>query len=462
MQTAMAVSPAAIPTAAERAIRRRIARDGPLTFADYMSAALYGPGGYYTRAGANPLADYYTAPQVHPAFGALLAVQLFHLWTLLERPRPFTILEPGAGDGLLCRDILTAARFLPDGFGDAAQYILCDLRPAAGWEQDFANARRIVGDALRLPPAGAGCILANELLDALPVHRVRMDGGRLRELYVAVAPDAADGYEGALTEQPGPPSTPLLQRRLDELGIALADGQTAEICLLLDAWAQAAAAALEAGFVIAIDYGRAAADLYDPARRPHGALVTYRAHRQTDAPLQDAGRQDITAQVDFTAAQMAGARAGLVAVGNVAQGWLLRRLGLPAVRRNGPPADYGAGLPAVRRNGPPADYGNDGWLTLPADAAGLPPDTLPGGGMAANDGRAWLAGLTHLAQPGGLGDFRVLMQSKGVAPDPAAAALGWLAAADAGLGRGCTPSALASLIPPDALRLGPERLRPVG
>ena len=447
MQTAMAVSPAAIPTAAERAIRRRIARDGPVTFADYMAAALYGPGGYYTRAGANPLADYYTAPQVHPAFGALLAVQLFHLWTLLERPRPFTILEPGAGDGLLCRDILTAAHYLPDGFGDAAQYILCDLRPAAGWEQGFANARRIVGDALRLPPAGAGCILANELLDALPVHRVRMDGGRLRELYVAVTPDAADGYEGALAEQPGPPSTPLLQRRLDALGITLADGQTAEICLLLDDWAQAAAAALEAGFVIAIDYGRAAADLYDPARRPHGALVTYRAHRQTDAPLQDAGRQDITAQVDFTAAQMAGARAGLMTVGNVAQGWLLRRLGLPA----------------VRRNGPPADYGTDGWLTLPADAAGLPPDTLPvGNGMAANDGRAWLAGLTHLARPDGLGDFRVLMQAKGIAPGPAAAALGWLAPADAGPGRGCTPSALASLIPPEALRLGPERLRPVG
>ena len=451
MQNAMDISPGAIPTAAERAIRRRIARRGPIAFADYMSAALYGPGGYYTRAGANPLADYYTAPQVHPAFGALLAVLLFHLWTLLERPHPFTILEAGAGDGLLCRDILAAAACLPDGFGAALRYILCDLRPDAGWEQGLANARRIVGDARQLPPVGVGCVIANELLDALPVHRVRMAGGRLRELYVAAAPDAADGYEGALVEQAGAPSTPRLQRRLDNLGITLAEGQAAEICLLLDDWGRASAAALDAGFVIAIDYGRAAGDLYDPARRPNGALVTYRAHRQTDAPLQDAGRQDITAQVDFTSTQRAGERAGLHTVGNVAQGWLLRRLGLQT----------------IRRKGPPAGYGTDGWLSLPADAAGLPPDTLPaGGGTAADDGRAWLAGLTHLAQPGGLGDFRVLVQAKGVAPDRAATALGWLAAADAdagrgrGRGRGYTPSALAALIAPDALRLGPERLRP--
>ena len=271
----MAASPRShsIPTAAERAIRRRIARRGPVPFAEYMAAALYGPGGYYTRAGANPLADYYTAPQVHPAFGALLAVQLFHLWTLLARPRPFAVIEAGAGDGLLCRDILTAARHLPAGFADALQYTLCDLRSAPGWESAYPNARRVVASALRLPRVGAaGCILSNELLDALPVHRVRMDAGRLRELYVALSPDAADGYEGTLFEQPGPPSTPRLQRRLDDLGIALADGQTAEICLLLDDWAASAAAALDAGFVITIDYGRAAADLYDPGaaspRRP--------------------------------------------------------------------------------------------------------------------------------------------------------------------------------------------------
>ena len=102
------------PSPAERAIRRRIARHGPITFVEYMARALYGPGGYYTRSGAG--VDYYTSPQVHPAFGALLAVQLFQFWRLLERPDPFFVIEPGAGDGLLGRDICNAASHLPEGF----------------------------------------------------------------------------------------------------------------------------------------------------------------------------------------------------------------------------------------------------------------------------------------------------------------------------------------------------------
>lgn len=428
------------PTAAERAIRRRIARHGPITFAEFMAVALYGPGGYYTRATAG--ADYYTSPQVHPAFGALLAVQLFHLWTLLERPRPCNVVELGAGEGRLCRDILTAARYLPDGFGDAINYTVVDRSAAPGWEQSMPNVSRIVADALSIDGASAAapahCVLSNELIDALPVHRVRMEDGRLRELYVGLGPDVADGYEGALVELHGEPSTPALQRRLCDVGVALSDGQTAEICLLLDAWAAATAARLESGFVLTIDYGRAASDLYDAAQRPHGMLVTYREHRQTDAPLQDVGRQDITAQVDFTSVEKAGQRMGLAALGNVAQGWLLQRLGLQTIRRNGPPPGLNAG----------------GWLALPAGPDGLPPDTLPMGVEDAGvDGRAWLTGLTQLAQPGGLGDFRVLLQAKGADDRAADAVWSWLEGEPAE--HGYTPSSLASLIPSEVLCLTP-------
>ena len=166
------------PTQAERAIRRRIARHGPITFAEFMAAALYGPGGYYTRTTAG--VDYYTSPQVHPAFGALLAVQLFHLWTLLERPRPCNVVELGAGDGRLCRDILSAAHHLPDGFGETVSYTVVDQRAAPGWEQGTPNASRVAADALSTDGASvtvpAHCVLSNELLDALPVHRVRMGG----------------------------------------------------------------------------------------------------------------------------------------------------------------------------------------------------------------------------------------------------------------------------------------------
>lgn len=432
------------PTQAERAIRRRIARHGPVTFAEFMAAALYGPGGYYTRSTAG--ADYYTGPRIHPAFGALLGVQFFHLWALLDRPDPFNVVEPGGGDGLLCRDILTASRHLPDGFGDAISYTVIDPCPTSGWETGLPNAGRVASDFLSLDtsstPYPTHCVLSNELLDALPVHRGRMEGGRLRELHVGIESDVADGYEGALIELPGDPSTAALERRLSDLGITLAEGQTAEICLRLDACAAATAALLDTGFVLTIDYGRSAADLYDPALRPHGTLVTYRNHRQTDAPLHDVGRQDITAQVDFTSVQRLSEVAGLTTIANVPQGWFLQRLGLQT----------------IRRNAPPLDAGGSGWITLPVGSDGLPPETLPDALQPEpDDSRAWRTNLTHLAQPGGLGDFRVLLQAKGVSQDRAAAALSWLDGEPAG--HGYTPSSLAAMIPPEVLILGPERIR---
>ena len=435
------------PTQAERAIRRRIARHGPITFAEFMAAALYGNGGYYTRSTAGT--DYYTSPRIHPAFGALLAIQLFHLWDLLERPSPFHVVEPGGGDGLLCRDILTAARHLPDGFGDAIRYTVVDQSVTAGHEAAFSNATRVVADILTADPSSllslAHCILSNELLDALPVHRVRMEDGKLRELHLSIESDVADGYEGSFVEVSREPSTPTLEARLSDLAITLTEGQTAEICLFLDAWADTTATLLQSGFVFTIDYGRAARDLYDLTVRPRGTLVTYRNHRQTDAPLHDVGRQDITAQVDFTTVQRAGESAGLNAVGNVPQGWFLQRLGLQTIRRNAPQPDLG---------GPPLA----GWLTIPAGPDGLPPETLPDAfDVPPDDGHAWRANLTHLVQPGGLGDFRVLLQSKQMDPEHAALALSWLN--DQPAAHGYTPSSFAAMIPPDALALGPEHIR---
>ena len=179
--------------------------------------------------------------------------------------------------------------------------------------------------------------------------------------------------------------------------------------------------------------------------RPHGTLVTYRAHRQTDAPLHDVGRQDITAQVDFTSVQRLSEVAGLTTVGNVPQGWFLQRLGLQTIRRNAPPLDAG---------GPPLA----GWITLPVGPDGLPPETLSDALQPEpDDSRAWRTNLTHLAQPGGLGDFRVLLQSRGLAAERAAAALSWLDGKPAG--HGYTPSSLAAMIPPDTLALGPEHIR---
>ncbi|MDE2787710.1 MAG: SAM-dependent methyltransferase [Chloroflexota bacterium] len=439
----MVTAPAATdlpPSPAERAIRRRIARHGPITFAEYMARALYGPGGYYTRSGAGD--DYYTSPQVHPAFGALLAVQLFRCWELLDRPDPFFVIEPGAGDGLLGRDISNAAGHLPEGFGGSLRYVAVDRRPGGREARDPTFAK-IAGDALRPPFRNVtGCIVSNELLDALPVHRVCTERGTLREIYVGIESDVADGYEGQLVEVVSDPSTPNLERRLSDIGVNLSDGQTAEICLLLDDWAASVASSLDTGFVLTIDYGRSAHDLYDPIQRPHGTLVTYRSHRQTDTPLVDPGRQDITAQVDFTSVGLAGERAGLTTLGNVSQGRLLTRLGLQTIRRSG---------------APPAE-GSSGWITIPIDPEGALPDVLAEPFAPQPDAsRDWLTGLTHLVRPGGLGDFRVLVQARGLPAERAASALSWLE--DDPAGSGYAPSTLAAMIPAEALALGPERFR---
>ena len=211
-----------------------------------------------------------------------------------------------------------------------------------------------------------GCFLSNEYLDAFPVHQVAMTPDGLQEVYVALE-------DGQLVLGLGPPTTLALAARLQALDIELLEGQTAEICLRLDDWAAQLAASLERGFVLTVDYGRPASELYSPELRPRGTLTTYYQHTQLDAPLRHVGRQDITAQVDFTSVIDAGRRNGLDSLGmdHPAAGFL-RRLGLTSMQQR---------LAA---------------LDLPQYAA-----------------QANRAGMLDLARQGGLGDFKVLCQGKG-------------------------------------------------
>ena len=146
--------------------------------------------------------------------------------------------------------------------------------------------------------------MANEVLDALPVHRVRRRGDALVELAVGV-----DGDH--LVEIEVPPTTPALAERLAREEIDLVDGQTAEICLALDAWVAEAAAGLARGLLLLIDYGAPATELYDPVRRRDGTLRAYLRHRVHDDPFAHIGRQDLTAHVDVTAVERAAADNGL-------------------------------------------------------------------------------------------------------------------------------------------------------
>ncbi|HEY7702840.1 MAG TPA: SAM-dependent methyltransferase [Candidatus Limnocylindrales bacterium] len=302
-------------------IRDEIRRSGPIPFARFMELALYDPeGGYYRSAEARPgrSGDFVTAPELHPIFGEMLGRAVEEAWRVLGAPDPFVVREHGAGEGALAVPLLrgrsVAIRYAP---------VEVDDRRLAALRQRFADAGmtdRLVGIEGGEP--FDGIVLANEVLDALPVHRVRRRGDALRELAVDVGPS------GAFVEVEVEPTTPALAARLVAEGIELADGQTAEIGLAIDAWVASAAAPLRRGLMILIDYGGPAAELYDPVRRRDGTLRAYVRHQVSDDPYRYVGRQDLTAHVDVTAVVRAAERAGLVTLGITTQAEALMGLGV--------------------------------------------------------------------------------------------------------------------------------------
>jgi SAM-dependent MidA family methyltransferase len=165
-----------------------------------------------------------------------------------------------------------------------------------------------------------GAILGNEVLDALPTHRVVARGGRLLEIRTGSS-------DGQFIDVETAPTTPALAVRLSSEGIDLADGQRAEVCLTLDAWTANAAARLARGLLLLIDYGYPASELYDPVRRRDGTLRAYLLQRVNDDPYRHVGRQDLTAHVDVTAVERAAVRAGLVHLATTTQAEFLVGLG---------------------------------------------------------------------------------------------------------------------------------------
>ncbi|MGH9859469.1 MAG: class I SAM-dependent methyltransferase, partial [Candidatus Acidiferrales bacterium] len=286
----------------------RIREAGPITFADYMAECLYHREfGSYSRPESRRFADYYTSVDVHPIFGRLLARQLAEMWDALGRPSRFDVVECGAGAGRLATHILDfAARALPE-FYAALHYSAVEASAArrALHEQTLAphcatgRAESAADLPARIP---AGCIVSNELLDALPVHRVICSDGELREICV--------GLDG---ERFTDVMTPLLKSAIADYfaiqGVALAEGQQAEAGLAAAEWMEAAGRCLQCGFVLTLDYGHEARELYDQ-RHMRGTLLAYRNHRASEDFYAAPGEQDLTAHVSFTALDLAAQRAG--------------------------------------------------------------------------------------------------------------------------------------------------------
>ncbi|HWF13733.1 MAG TPA: SAM-dependent methyltransferase [Candidatus Acidoferrales bacterium] len=306
-------------------LARRIRAGGPITFAEFMRECLYHPiHGYYSRASARCFGDYYTSVDVHPIFGRLLARQFAEMWKLLGSPRTFAVVESAAGVGRLAGHILDfSARELPE-FYAALHYVAVERSSArrahhAAQMGSHVTAGR-ASTADEIPGAiSTGCIFSNELLDALPVHRVIMEHGSLREIFVE--------FENArFIEQREKLSMPALEEYFSEQGITLADEQQAEVCFEACDWIECAGRALERGFVLTIDYGHEAPILYNEHHN-RGTLLAYRAHTVTENILDAPGEQDLTSHVNFTAVDLWGRRVGLACTGLVTQSQFLVALG---------------------------------------------------------------------------------------------------------------------------------------
>jgi SAM-dependent MidA family methyltransferase len=303
----------------------RIRDGGPISFAEFMRECLYHPElGYYSRASAGRFGDYYTSVDVHPIFGRLLARQLVEMWVLLGSPRPFQVVEAGAGVGRLAGHVLDfVERTFPEYYA-ALKYVAVERSAARRAEQvsrlaSHAAAGR-VSSAAEIPAIiPAGCIFSNELIDALPTHRVCMEGGALREYFVGI-----EG--GRFVDVLLDPSTPLLAEYFREQGITLPKGQQAEACLEARRWIENAGRALGRGFVITIDYGHEAPALYNEQHN-RGTLLAYRDHGVTENILDAPGEQDLTSHVNFTALDHWGRGAGLERAGLVTQSEFLVALG---------------------------------------------------------------------------------------------------------------------------------------
>ena len=306
-------------------LAERIRRFGPITFAEYMRECLYHPvHGYYSQPEARRFADYYTSVDVHPIFGRLLARQFAEMWELLGHPSEFWLVEAAAGTGRLAGQILDFTREkLPD-FYRALRYVVVERSPARCDQMAERLAAHVAAGhcmvSMEIPAKiPVGCVFSNELLDALPVHRVLQENGELREIFVIC-------HREGFAEEPMPPSTCAIGEYFAAQKIALMEGQQAEAGLEACDWIMEVGRRLEHGFVLTIDYGHEAQDLFD-AHHMAGTALAYAKHRASEEFYAAPGEQDLTAHVNFTALKMWGERSGLEPLGLVSQTAFLLALG---------------------------------------------------------------------------------------------------------------------------------------
>lgn len=352
-----------------------------ITFAEYMDLVLYQPDlGYYATNQVNigKEGDFFTSSNLGADLGELLAEQFAEMWEILGKPDPFTLVEMGAGSGLLAKDILTYLSLNYPDFFQALDYVIIEKasglidiqkRRLQRWTDlakvQWKNWETLTDDSI------TGCFFSNELVDAFPVCQFILKRDKLLEIYVTT--DA----EKNLIEIADTPSTPGLLKYFDLIQIPLTsasypDGYRSEVNLAALDWLKTLTTKLKRGYLLTIDYGYTAQRYYNPYRTS-GTLQCYFQHQRHNNPYANLGKQDITAHVNFTALESFGELCGLHPLEFTQQGLFLMALGL------------GDRINALRD-------------------ASLPLDQL----LRRRDA------LHQLIDPAGFGNFGVLVQTKGL------------------------------------------------
>ena len=303
----------------------RIRRFSPLTFADYMRECLYHPvHGYYSKPESKRFADYYTSVDVHAIFARLLARQFAEMWENLGRPAEFMLVEAGAGAGRFAAHALDFCEMKLPVFYEALRYVAVE-RSRLRREQAMIRSKRHAAAGQFTTSAevpahlAAGCLFSNELVDALPVHRIILHGGTLKEILVGFR-------DGHFIDVLAPLSTCAISEYFAAQGIALSESQHAEAGLEACDWITEIGRRLERGYVLTIDYGHPATELFDE-HHMRGTLLAYRNHRASEDFYTSPGEQDLTAHVNFTALESWGKRSGLRTAGLTSQTAFLLALG---------------------------------------------------------------------------------------------------------------------------------------
>lgn len=305
-------------TQLESLIKRRLT-EAPLSVADYMRLALGHPEhGYYRTRDPLGAADFVTAPEVSQMFGELMGLWCAHLWALIGQPKPVRLVELGPGRGTLMADALRAVKNVVPTFYEAVEIHMVETSPVLRARQRRAldGLKVVWHDDLEMVPPGPLLMIANEFLDALPIHQLIKQGGDWYERHVVLSPEDG-GMTFGLSDAPSP-----LARLLSPMVSNSPDGAIAEVSPDARAVSSAIARRIRqsGGAAVLIDYGYSRPSTGD-------SLQAIRGHHFHPV-LARPGEADLTAHVDFSAVIAAANAEGVEVHGPVDQGLFLERLGI--------------------------------------------------------------------------------------------------------------------------------------